>query len=223
MIRIGFVVVLVGVLGWSVVAQANPIPIYNTGSNTSGNTTGGLLPVASADPHWQIISTPTSSTPTSAIVDSTIAPGWATNPGYSQWIGQSYYQGLGVPGDYSFQTTFNLSGVIPLSAVLNGSIAVDNCLVDILINGVSTGTSSASCAPGQNFGSFLNFTISSGFVSGVNTLTFEIHNLGTTTNPTGLNVVVSGNALPLPEPGSLGLLGLALLGFGGMWIRRRTC
>ena len=89
-------------------------------------------------------------------------------------------------GDYTYQTTFNLTGIDISKVSLVGSWAVDNTGIDILINGVSTGITS----PG--FGSYVSFTITNGLVAGVNTLDFKMNNAPATPNPTGLRVNLKG-------------------------------
>jgi hypothetical protein len=85
-------------------------------------------------------------------------------------------------------------------------MAVDNTVTDILINGVSTGFTASS------FSTFTPFTISSGFVQGVNTLDFVWTNAS---GPSGLRVEVAGTVAP--ETTSVVLL----TGLAALWFARR--
>jgi len=69
---------------------------------------------------------------------------------------------------------------------LVGGGAVDNTGTDILVNGVSTGNTSAG------FGGLSPFTITDGLVAGVNTLDFKVNNAPATPNPTALRVDLMG-------------------------------
>lgn len=101
------------------------------------------------------------------------------------------------------------------SVVVGGQWGSDNNGIDILINGVSTG---------QTNGGFVvmtSFDVTSDFVHGTNTLDFVFANAGA--GPTGLRVdgitgVYFTNAIP--EPTSLALASLGLLGLLG-WRRRK--
>jgi hypothetical protein len=90
----------------------------------------------------------------------------------------------GPPGDYIFQTTFNLTANGVSSAELMGRLASDNS-VQILLNGVNTGMGAS------DFEQFTSFQITSGFVQGVNRLDFLVTNDDCgplCVNPTGLRV-----------------------------------
>src|SRR5690606_13577188 len=86
------------------------------------------------------------------------------------------------PGAYVYTTTFNLDGLVPSTASIDFLVAVDNALTDVLINGTSTGITHTG------FNAFSgSFSINSGFVAGVNTLSFLTTNAaGSSGNPGGL-------------------------------------
>ena len=94
----------------------------------------------------------------------------------------------------------------PATAVITGEWAADDAGAAILVNGNPTGLTYSAPA----YGAFQSFTISSGFVAGVNTLAFEVQNI---VGPTGLQVDdLSGTANPVSEPVSLLLFGAGLVG-----------
>ena len=121
-------------------------------------------------------------------------------------------------GTYIYQTIFDLTGLNPLTAILNGLFATDNSS-EIFLNGVSTGITTGL----EQFQAFTPFTIDKGFISGINTLEFRVFNQ--TNTPTGLRVefvnatVTAADPVPLPAsavPMGFGVLGLAMAG----WLRR---
>jgi len=131
---------------------------------------------------------------------------WMPDGPSSEWISLAANEDvIDNPGLYVYQTTFNLAGLNPSTTVITGQWATDNTGV-IYLNGTSTGFTSS------NFGSFSSFTIDSGFVSGLNTLDFDVTNgpTGGPANPTGLRVEFSETAVP--ETSSLMLLGTGLVG-----------
>ena len=95
--------------------------------------------------------------------------------------------------------------------MLAGRWSTDNNGLDILINGTSTGQTTA-------FDSFLRYTlfsVTTGFVAGVNSLDFVVNNGTGSANPTGLRVeFTTAQATRIPEPGSLLLVGLGLVAAG---------
>jgi hypothetical protein len=95
--------------------------------------------------------------------------------------------------NYRYETTFDLTGLNPATARLAGRWSTDNRGVDILINGVSTGQANTA-----QFNVWTPFQITSGFVAGVNRLTFVVNNGSPGSpagvDPTGLRAEIWGTA-----------------------------
>lgn len=195
-------------------ANAGLIGLHNTGVDDSGVA----LPGGSADPHYKLISSPISSPVKSpskapnAIVSALIPPVYLPNGTGSKWIGPGFDLTIRYPiGIYIYRTTFDLTGFDPTTAVITGNFASDNNAT-IDLNGRSTGFATMY----EGFKSFTPFTLSSGFVSGLNTLDFRV--IEPSGSPTGLRVELSGTAETVevaaaPEPTSLVL---AVIGAAGL-------
>ncbi len=172
-------------------AFSDAITIYNTGVDNNGMA----LPVGTLDPHYSLISAP-QGVPLTAITTSPNAS-WIQNTSTADWISPSASGNDSWPaGVYDYQTTFNISGD-PLTAQLMGHWASDNDAC-IYLNGANTG----SCTGFADFGKLTDFSITSGFQTGTNTLDFIVNNGG---GPTGLFVEISGTQVP--EPSSILLMG----------------
>ncbi|MBI2925809.1 MAG: immunoglobulin domain-containing protein, partial [Verrucomicrobia bacterium] len=128
---------------------------------------------------------------------------WLPNGPTSKWIapqpdqtccGQKVGEGTGAggnePGDYVYRISFDLTGFDLGTVKISGQWAVDSEGTDIKINGTSTGNKIAPFPP-QPSESWHPFTITSGFVDGVNTLDFVV-NRSSGKYPTGLRAEVLG-------------------------------
>jgi len=200
--------------------QAAPIVLFNTGVDGLGL----LLADGAVDLHYQLIVSADSAYPgPNAMVANSaaypiVAGPWVANGPNSKWIGPRTDVGSGnTAGAYIYRTTFDLTGLLASTAVINGLWTTDNDGVDILLNGASLGFTTGFTA----FTALNNaFTINSGFVPGPNTLDFVVNNGG---GPTGLRVELSGTAdaseSAVPEPATTGLIGLGIV--GGAWLLRR--
>ncbi len=161
--------------------------IYSTGTENSG----ALAADGSIDQHWIIGSSvdPTNTGPDAIVINQSLSPvpPWLSAGPKSKWIAPQANQNAGnAEGNYTYQTFFDLTGVDMCTFRLAGQFAVDNSLLDIVVNGVSQGVS------GGGFTSFVPFVVTNGFVAGPNTVDFIMNNAPTTPNPTALRVDLDG-------------------------------
>ncbi len=212
----------------SQLAHADFIELYNTGvasANNNDGTNGSVIAVGGTlDAHYTV-QMPGGGPflPTFVVTDQVAyyrPPG-----GSAQYINPFGTAAANDPvGNYVYQTTFDLSGLDPTTAMISGSIFVDNSIVDILVNGQSSGFSGGGFSIGQQ----LDFLIPvgfGGFQDGVNTLSFLVNNEGGAPNPEAVYVtslVGTADTVAIPEPGTVALLGLTGVGLLVSHIRRRT-
>ena len=175
-------------------APGRQIPgLYNTGVDAAGKP----LADDAVDPHYSLTFGGTTAYATTEVGGFPIPP-WLGSNSMSAWISPApdttgLSDGFGTY-NYSYRTSFLLTGMDLATVRLAGRWATDNNGVNILINGVSTGQANTS-----QFTSWTPFAITSGFVNGVNTLTFVVNNgspdAGPGSDPTGLRVELWGSGL----------------------------
>lgn len=146
---------------------------------------------------------------------------WLANSSVSRWMtpasngNQSF--NAAADGFYTYTIAFDLGKFVPGTASFNGRFAADNSVTSILLNGTQITQGGLG-----TFNSWTSFSASSGFVGGLNTLSFRVRNFaGVGVNPTGLRVEVLGSAYdPVPEPAGWAVL-VAGFGLVGAVLRHR--
>ncbi len=194
--------------------------LFNTGVDSSGmQLPDGTI----GDPHYSLIQAPPGST-SEILVRTTVGvypvgTHWFAGDTRSTWIGpNNNYFLIGPRGYYTYRTTFDLTGFNLATTKITGGWSTDNGGTDILINGIRLGYTTLPL----QYGGFSPFTITSGFVAGLNTLDFELFEDGS--SPTGLRVDMTGydSQSSVPEPTSLAAWGLLCASGIVYRFRRRT-
>ena len=207
--------------------------LFNTGVNGSGVA----LPDSWVpDPHYEMITVPGGATTATRVIhvpggfpaDNYFDPSSTTYTG-SRWIlavnPSAQPDEDGMPGgNYTFRTTFDLTGLDPSSARIDGMWSTDDSGVDIRLNGTSLSALAGSsltlpASPGYN--GFVDFVVASGFLAGANTLDFLVYNTPQQGgNPVGLRVDMEGTANVVPLPAAAWLLLSGFAGFVALGRRR---
>jgi len=156
--------------------------------NTGVDFNAAPLAPGASDQHWEIVAAPGVGAPQAPVVVAEQHPGGAYFPSTdSMWIWQDV-AGSGAPGSpYTFRLTFDLLGLDYRTVTISGAWGVDNDGT-ISLNGqapVGTGTFSLTNADHANYNVAHPFSITSGFLAGVNTLDVEVTNVD---GPAALNV-----------------------------------
>ena len=212
--------IFLGILAGAGALSASPITVHNTGVNASDV----LQPIGSTTSYWTLTSEPGTATETlgsNPFRYYNIA--YFADDAVSGWVSPTASGNAGVGGFYTYQMTFDLTGFDPATAAISGIFGVDND-GSILLNGNVVASQGF-----VNFSSPTAFTMNTGFLSGLNTISVRMDNGG---DPSAFRVeflTASANSIPLvsesipsvPEPGTGVLLtaGLAAILLFGNRIR----
>jgi hypothetical protein len=102
-----------------------------------------------------------------------------------------------------------LTGYNPSTALINGGWAVDDNGLIIIFNGNVIAVGNAT---NPNYSQFTPFSITAGFLPGVNTLDFAVLNTFVfSPSPTALRVEMRGDVSAVPEPSTY-IAGMSALG-----------
>jgi len=177
--------------------------LFNTGIDDSGTALSG----ESVDPHYFLVDSNDLNNlgpdTTVWLDDNGPFPSFVINSEESRWIGPTVNPGTNAFGRYAYQTTFVIDSADPNTAILEGKWSLNTEGVDIFLNGQSTGNTNTNF---QAYRGFNPFTISEGFVPGLNTLEFVVNLIEDTTgwnmHLTGFRAEMRGvgEALPIGAP-----------------------
>jgi len=180
---------------------------------------GGTISDNFFNPPFQLISAPAGSS-LQTVANTQPATGvpvpWLANNTTSRWISPNNLNAAMTDpaGTYVYTQTFTLASAAQAREIV-GQWASDNSGV-LDFNGSVVSTTGSS-----DFGTWTPFTINSGFLTGVNTLTFTVNNTlsGPNQTPTGLRVEFA--SVTLPEAHEMTALSLMLGGLLLFGLKRR--
>ena len=187
--------------------------LYNTGVNNGGV----VLPQQSLEQHYSVSGAASIAYIVPPVYEPNLGWAWLPAPAGSAWIGPNSTTNTASPdpvGIYRFSIQFNLAGYNPADVRISGSWMTDNT-GEMFLNGVSTGFTTDP----ESYKHLSAFNLTSGFVTGINTIEFRVFNENVGPNPSGL-CVAGLTATLVPEPSALALSALGAAAVGCLRRRR---
>ena len=197
-------------------AQAATITgLWNTGVDAAGvalaNDNGDV------DTHWTVLSSTSGAGYAGQNAVTYKHPAYIANDSDSKWVSLS---STGGPGSNTtiYRLIFDLTGFNAATAKLTGNFGGDN-EATLILNGTSTGNVTTNFS-----GALAGFTITSGFVAGLNTFDVQLRDFGAPAafridNFAGTAELAATNGA-VPEPASWALM-IGGFGLAGATLRRR--
>ena len=191
--------------------------LYNTGVDGAGVALAGGDGVV--DPHYTVTSSGLAGISPGDPTYTYKHPAYVADSATSKWISYSGNPFIS-SGSFSVSTTFDLTGYDPTTAAISGLWGVDN-EGEIFLNGVTTGITLTGVVV-ANFDQLHAFSINTGFIAGINTLTFGVFDAGPPAAVRADGLVLSANPLAaVPEPAAWALM-IAGFVMVGASMRRRS-
>jgi hypothetical protein len=205
------VLISAGLLSASLLSAA-PLTTHNTGVNASDV----VQSIGSSTSFWTLASEPAGATEALGSNPFRYFNGaYFVDNSLSGWVSPGNTGNASVSGIYTYQFLLDLTGFNPATANVAGVFGTDNGGA-MLLNGVSVATTAFNA-----FGAPTNFSMTSGFIAGINTISIQTNNdPNAGGNPTAFRVQFSTATADLvgpssvPEPSTLFLFmgGLAAMG-----------
>ena len=215
-VLVRFALPLVAVAGFAGAANAVIIPgVFNTGLGAGGSALAAGD--GQADTHYFVTSTDEFGVVVGSSALTYYNPAYLMDGPLSRIVNATGNGNGNTGTTTTFATTFSLAGFDATNATISGQVLFDNS-GEIFLNGNQIGGTYSGFASLSPFGTNSNF-----FVSGLNTLSFVLHNAG---GPEAFQVAALGvTAEPLapgvPEPATWGLM-IAGFVMVGATMRRRN-
>ncbi len=170
-------------------------PTQTLFSVKSGVGAAGPLPLGSLDPNLTLTCVPPGINVTIPVVTQP-SPFWMPNGPNSQWVGPFPQLGNAPDGVYCYTLNFTIPCPtnVPIRASVTGQWTADDTGT-IYLNGVPT---TNTLPNGWAFTNWQTINFTSGFVPGLNTLTFYVTNGIGSPSPTGIRLELTGAASCCP-------------------------
>jgi hypothetical protein len=161
--------------------------------------TGDGAPAGSPDPNWQLVSVPDNAVwkLQQAIVMGNLPDAYNKEVAAGKWIGVSSKLDNQPVGNFVFRTTVDLTDFDPATVSITATIAADDFVSDIIINGVHTGIATSPDNPNFHYAKSKVLLPATNWHKGVNQIDVQVQNSPNAANPNGMMLHVEWSATAL--------------------------